>query len=289
MRLHTKCMRPCFFYQICLVMLVYFKNLIIEGGNMEFFDSHAHYNDEKFENDRNEIICKLYDQGITKITCAGYNIESSKFAIELSKKYSQIYATVGISPNDIQDVTIEDLNKIYEIAQNDKVVAIGEIGLDYYWNKENKEKQKEFFIKQIEIADKLDLPIVIHCRDAVMDILDILKNKACPKKRGIFHCCMLNKELIKEAVKLGFYISFSGNITFKTAKPEVSINEVPMDKILIETDSPYLAPEPFRGKRNDSENVKLVAQKIAEIKNMSLEEIAKVTYENAKKIYGILS
>ena len=256
---------------------------------MEFFDSHAHYNDEKFEVDRDEIIGELYAEGITKITCPGYNIKSSQFAIDISRKYDQIFATVGISPNDIEDMEVEDLDKIYEIAQNDKVVAIGEIGLDYYWNKENKEKQKEFFIKQIEIADKLNLPIVIHCRDAVMDILDILKNKACPQKRGIFHCCMLNKELIKEAVKLGFYISFSGNITFKTAKPEESVNEVPLDKILIETDSPYLAPEPFRGKRNDSGNVKLVAQKIAEIKNLSLEEIAKATYENAKKIYGIVS
>jgi len=254
---------------------------------MEFFDSHAHYNDEKFEFDRKEILDKIYNDGITKITCAGYNVESSKFAVEISKQYDFLYATAGISPNDIDDAKLEDIEKIREIAKNEKVVAIGEIGLDYYWNKENKEKQKEFFIKQIELANELNLPIVIHCRDAVMDILDILKNRICPNKKGIFHCCMLNKELIKEAVKLGFYISFSGNITFKTAKPEDAINEVPLDKILIETDCPYLSPEPFRGKRNDSRNVKLVAQKIAEIKQMSIEKISEITYKNAKEIYKI--
>ena len=254
---------------------------------MEFFDSHAHYNDEKFELDRDEVLGKIYNDGVTQVTCAGYNVKSSEFAVKLSSQYDFMYATAGISPNDIDDAKIEDIEKIREIAQNEKVVAIGEIGLDYYWNKENKEAQKEFFIKQIELADELNLPIVIHCRDAVMDILDILKNKICPKKRGIFHCCMLNKELIKEAVKLGFYISFSGNVSFKTAKPNEAINEVPLDKILIETDSPYLSPEPFRGKRNDSRNVKLVAQKIAEIKGITLEEIAKITYENAKKIYQI--
>ena len=254
---------------------------------MEFFDSHAHYNDEKFEKDRDEIIQKTYQENITKITCAGYNIKSSQFALELAKQYDFLYATAGISPNDLENAKIEDIQNIREIAENEKVVAIGEIGLDYYWNKENKDLQKEFFIKQIELADELNLPIVIHCRDAVMDTLDILKHQINPKKRGIFHCCMLNKELIKEAVKLGFYISFSGNITFKTAKPNEAVKEVPNDRILIETDSPYLTPEHFRGTRNDSRNVKLVAQKMAEIKDLSLEEIAEITYCNAKEIYKI--
>ena len=254
---------------------------------MEFFDSHAHYNDEKFAEDRGEIIPQIYDEGITKIVCNGYDIKSSEEALKISQEYDFIYATAGISPNDIDGCSIDDLRKIREIAQNDKIVAIGEIGLDYYWNKDNKEFQKEFFIKQIELADELDLPITIHCRDAVMDILDVLKNKKCPKQKGIFHCCMLNKELIKEAIKLGFYISFSGNITFKTAKPIDAVMAVPDDRLLIETDSPYLTPEPFRGKRNDSINVKLVAEKIAEIKQISIEQVAQLTYENAKKIYKI--
>lgn len=254
---------------------------------MEFFDSHCHFNDEKFDNDREEIIKKIYNDNITKMVCIGYNIESSKQAVEISQNYDFIYATAGISPNDINELDINSIDSIRRIAQNDKIVAIGEIGLDYYWNKDNKEKQKEFFIKQIELADEFNLPIVIHCRDAVMDVLDILKNKINPKKRGIFHCCMLNKELIKEAVKLGFYISFSGNVTFKSAKPDDAVNEVPMNRILIETDSPYLSPEPFRKSRNDSRNVKFVAKKIAEIKGVSTDEIAQITYENAKRIYGI--
>ncbi len=254
---------------------------------MQFFDSHTHYNDEKFEEDREAVIKQIYKEDVTKTTCVGYNIKSSEFAVEIASQYDFMYATVGISPNDITDLQMGEIDKIRDLAQNDKVVAIGEIGLDYYWNKENKNTQQDFFIKQMELADELNLPIVIHCRDAIMDTLEILKHKINPKKRGIFHCCMLNPELIKEAVKLEFYISFSGNITFKSAKPKEAINEVPLNKILIETDSPYLTPEPFRKARNDSRNVKLVAQKIAEIKGLKLEEIAGITYENAKNIYGI--
>ena len=168
-----------------------------------------------------------------------------------------------------------------------KIVAIGEIGLDYYWNKENKELQKKAFIKQIELANKLELPIVIHSRDASVDTIDIIKNNIV-NKRGIFHCCQLNQEMVKQAINLGYYISFAGPITFKNSKNAKEVVDlVPMDKILIETDSPYLSPEPNRGKRNDSRNVKYVAEKIAEFKNMSLEEIARITYENAMKIFEI--
>lgn len=253
---------------------------------MEFFDSHSHYNDEKYDQDREELIREIYKQGITRTVCIGYDVEKSKQALEIANKHSYVYASCGISPNDIDDFSEENLNKIEEIAKEKKIVAIGEIGLDYYWNKENKEKQKELFIKQIEIANKLEKPIIIHTRDAVMDTLEILK-KYPVKEKGIFHCCPLNPELIKEGVKLGFYISFSGNVTFKNAKPENAILEVPNEKILIETDCPYLTPEPFRGKRNDSIKVKLVAEKIAHIKNMKLEDIAKITYENANRIFKI--
>ena len=263
---------------------------------MEFFDSHSHYNDEKYDKDREELIKEIYRQGITRTVCIGYDVEKSKQALEIANRYSYIYASCGISPNDIDDFSEQNLNKIEEIAKEEKIVAIGEIGLDYYWNKENKEKQKELFIKQIEIANKLKKPIIIHCRDAVMDTLEILK-KHPVKEKGIFHCCPLNPELIKEGVKLGFYISFSGNITFKgleepdnsgiDAKAEKAVLEVPNEKILIETDCPYLMPEPFRGKRNDSIKVKLVAEKIANIKNMELADIAKITYENANRIFKI--
>jgi TatD DNase family protein len=199
-----------------------------------------------------------------------------------------MYATCGISPNDVQNVDIDgQILALSGLIDNKKIVAIGEIGLDYYWNKENKEIQKEYFIKQIELANKFDLPIVIHSRDAIEDTLDILKKNTLNKK-GIFHCCMQNAHLIQEALKLGFYISFAGPITFKNSKhAEEVIKLVPLERILIETDSPYLAPEPKRGTRNDSRNVKLVAEKIAKVKQMDLDEISKITYENAKKIFNI--
>lgn len=253
---------------------------------MDFFDTHAHYNDEKFKEDRDIIIKQVQENNIKYITVVGYNIESSIKAIEIANKYDNIYATVGISPNDLESEI--NLEKIENLAQNKKVVAIGEIGLDYYWNKENKDLQRDIFLKQIEIANKLELPISIHTREAVYDTLDILKNKIKVKNNGIFHCCPLNVELIKEAIKLGFYISFSGNVTFKNSKnADKCIETVPKEKLLIETDSPYMTPEPHRGKRNNSIYVKLVAQKIADVKNMSLEDVAKITLENAKRIYKI--
>lgn len=259
---------------------------------MQFFDSHAHYDDEKFDYDRDNLIQELYKNGITKIISAGYSINSSKNALKFAQKYPQIYTTCGISPNDIEEDVenakdIQDkINILKQIARNFKVVAIGEIGLDYYWNKENKGKQKEYFIAQIQLANELELPIVIHTREAVQDTLDILK-KHTPNKRGVFHCCPLNRELVKEALNLGFYISFCGPITFKNSKnAEEIINMVPNDKMLIETDSPYLAPEPNRGKRNDSSNLTYIAQKIAEVKNMEIEEVAKLTYENASKLFN---
>ena len=253
---------------------------------MDFFDTHAHYNDEKFEEDRDIIINQIKENNIKYVTVVGYNIESSIKAIEIANKYDNIYATVGISPNDLESEI--DLEKIESLAQDKKVVAIGEIGLDYYWNKENKDLQKDIFVKQIEIANKMELPISIHTREALYDTLDILKNRIKVKNTGIFHCCPLNIELIKEAVKLGFYISFSGNVTFKNSKnANKCIEAVPIDKLLIETDSPYMTPEPYRGKRNNSIYVKLVAQKIAEVRNMELTDIAKITLENGKKVYKI--
>lgn len=253
---------------------------------MEFFDSHAHYNDEKFDIDRENILNEIYNSKVTKIINIGYSLESSKKAIEIAEKYEFINATVGVSPNDIEGLPVDYLEQIENMAQNNKVVAIGEIGLDYYWNKENKEKQKEIFINQIKLANKLCLPIVIHTREAVMDTIDILKNQESCNNKGIFHCCPLNVELIKEALKLGFYISFAGPVTFKNSKNATEVvNLVPMDRILIETDSPYLSPEPVRGKRNDSRNVKYIAQRIAEIKKIDVEELAKQTYENAQSIF----
>ena len=257
---------------------------------MEFFDSHSHYNDEKFDEDREQILEEIYKAGVTKVIVAGYDINSSKKAVDLSKKYKYIYAICGISPNDIAETENEikqQIEQIEKIAQSTKIVGIGEIGLDYYWNKENKELQKKAFINQIKLADKMDLPIIIHSREAVMDTIQILKENT-PKRKGVFHCCPLNIELVKEGLKLGFYISLAGPITFKNSKnADEIIQMIPLEKMLIETDSPYLAPEPNRGTRNDSRNVKIVAQKIADFKNITIEEVAKITYENAMKIFEI--
>lgn len=288
---------------------------------MNFFDSHAHYNDTKFDEDREELIQKIYNEGITKIVNAGYSLESSKQALAIAKKYDWMYTISGISPNDIPEDASkldEEINQLQELICNEKlekknerntnknideisnkyiekstkktynkIVAIGEIGLDYHWNTDNITLQKMAFVKQIELANNLKLPIVIHTREAVMDTIQILKENEVLKK-GVFHCCPLNRELVKEALKLGFYISFAGPVTFKNSKNANEIIEMcPLDKILIETDSPYLSPEPNRGKRNDSRNVKYIAQKIADVKQMEIEKIAMATCENACRIFEI--
>lgn len=261
---------------------------------MEFFDSHSHYNDGKFDEDRKEIIQETYESGITKFVCAGYDIESSEFSLKIANDYNFIYSIVGISPNDVPesldeiDNMIEKIESLINSDKNKKIVAIGEIGLDYYWNKENKDVQREMFIKQIELANKYNLPIAIHTREAVDDTLKILRENNA-KNRGVFHCCPLNRELVKQGLDLGFYISFAGPITFKNSKnAEEIVNMVPIERILIETDSPYLAPEPKRGTRNDSRNVKFVAEKIAEFKGLKLNEVADSTYNNAKRIFRIV-
>lgn len=263
---------------------------------MKFFDSHAHLNDEKFDEDREKLIQEIHTDEIEKFVTAGYSLESSKTAMKMANEYEFIYSICGISPNDIPQTEqklwkeLEEISKILEENFSNtpkKLVAVGEIGLDYHWNQENKELQKLAFIEQIKIANKFQLPIVIHTREAVMDTLEILKQNQVIKK-GIFHCCPLNRELVKEALKLDFYISFAGPITFKNSKnADEIINMVPNNRMLIETDSPYLSPEPLRGKRNDPRNVKLTAKKIADVKGLTLEQVADITYNNAIKIFNI--
>jgi len=258
---------------------------------MKLFDSHCHLDDEKFNEDREELIPKLHEEGVDKLVSAGYSLEGSENAIELAKKYDFIYATIGISPNDIPDTEdelkeqLKELKELYKTSK--KIVAVGEIGLDYHWNTDNKELQKEAFIEQIKLANELNLPIQIHTRDAVMDTIEILKNNKV-NKNGIFHCCPFNRELVKEALKLNFYISFAGPTTFKNSKnaPEI-INMVPEDRFLVETDSPYLSPEPLRGRRNDPRNVQYIIKKIAEVKGKTFEEIQNMAYANAQRIFNI--
>ena len=248
---------------------------------MEFFDTHSHYNDESYKEDRKKIIDEIYREGITKTVVIGYNIEKSKKAIQMANENEFIFSAIGIHPSDIGKSKEEILVQIQEIK------TIGEIGLDYHWEKGNIELQKFAFIEQIHLANELRLPIVIHSRDAIMDTIEVLKSKDKPKFSGILHCCVLNKDLIQTGINEGLYISFAGPITFKNTKNTELINIVPDDKLLIETDCPYLSPEPNRGKRNDSRNIKYTAQKIANIKGKTIEEIAHITYRNAEKAYNI--
>lgn len=261
------------------------------GGQMEYFDSHMHLDDDKFDIDREEVIEKIWNAGVTKCIDIGTNVETSKKAIEIAKNNHFIYAAVGLHPEDIPQTEEELWKTISEIkklaTENKKVVAIGEIGLDYYWRQDNIELQKKAFIKQIEIANELKLPISIHTRDSIDDTIAIIRNIKI-ENAGVLHCCPFNPELIKHGLEAGLYIAFGGTCTFKNSKNAGKIIEmVPNDKILIETDSPYLAPEPVRGTRNDSSNLKYIVQKLAEFKNMAPEEIAKITYQNAERLFNV--
>lgn len=256
---------------------------------MEFFDTHMHLDDEKFDLDREEVVQKMYNSGVTKCINMGCNIETSKKAIEIARKYDFIYAACGLHPEEIPQneeqlwKTISEIEKL--ATQNENIIAIGEIGLDYYWRQDNKELQIKAFEKQIEIANKLGLPVSIHTRDSIDDTISIIRNTKI-KKSGVLHCCPFNPELVKQGLAAGLYIAFGGTCTFKSSKNAPKIIEmVPLDKMLIETDSPYLAPEPVRGTRNDSSNLKYVVQKLAEFKNMGPEKIAKITYQNAEKLF----
>ena len=258
---------------------------------MEFFDTHSHYDDDKFESDREEVLKRIYNAGVTKCINMGCDIVSSKAALEIANNHDYIYAAVGLHPENIPQTEEELWKTILEIKKlatnNKKVIAIGEIGLDFYWNKENKELQKKAFTKQIEIANELKLPISIHTRDAIDEMIAIIKNCKI-EYSGVLHCCPFNRELVRHGLENGLYIGLGGTSTFKNSKnAKEIINMVPENKILIETDSPYLSPEPKRGTRNDSSNLKYIVEKISEFKGMKPEAIAKMTYDNAKKLFNI--
>ena len=256
---------------------------------MEYFETHMHLDDEKFDKDRDEVIKKIWNEGITLAINMGCDINSSNKAIEIAKNNKFIYAAVGLHPENIPQkeeelwITIEKIKQ--KAIKNKKVVAIGEIGLDYYWIKDNIELQKKAFIKQLEIANELNLPISIHTRDSIDDMISIIR-KSKIENSGVLHCCPFNPELVKHALDKGLYIGVGGTCTFKNSKNAKKIIEmVPIEKILIETDSPYLAPEPLRGTRNDSSNLKYIVQKIADFKNMEPEAVANITYENGKRLF----
>ncbi|MEA1974590.1 MAG: TatD family hydrolase [Bacillota bacterium] len=252
------------------------------------FDSHAHISDEKFDNDRDEVINRAKENGIKFIMNPGVELESSKKAIDLSEKYEMIYAAVGFHPHEVKNMDDTMLSLIESLAKKAKVKAIGEIGLDYYYDHSPRKVQKEWFIKQIRLAKKIKLPIIIHDRDANLDTMTILKNEDAFENGVLLHCFSGSVELAKEYIQLGAYISLAGPVTFKNAvKPKEVAKIVPLDKILIETDSPYLSPEPKRGKRNESSYVEYVCNQIAILKEVSFDVVANATYENAKRFFKI--
>lgn len=252
------------------------------------FDTHVHLNADQFQDDLQEVIDRARETGVSNMVVVGFDRPTITKAMELVEKYDFLYASVGWHPVDAIDMTDEDLAWIEELSQHPKVVAIGEMGLDYYWDKSPKEVQKEVFRKQIQLAKKVNLPIIIHNREATSDIVGILREEEAHTVGGIMHCFSGSVEVAMECVEMNFYISLGGPVTFKNArKPKEVAEAVPLEKLLIETDCPYLAPHPYRGKRNEPSYVKLVAQQIADLKGLSYEEVAKETTDNAKKLFGI--
>ena len=252
------------------------------------FDTHAHFDDKKFDIDRNQIINCLKENDISFLINVGTNIETSNMSVSLAEEFDFIYATIGIHPHYVDKCDFNTINNIINLCKNKKVVAIGEVGLDYYYDTVPKDIQKIWFIKQINLAKDLNFPIIVHNRDAHEDTINIIKYENAKKVGGILHCFSGSIEMAKIILENNFYISIAGPVTFKNANKLVEVVKyVPLDRLLIETDCPYLTPEPFRGKRNDSSKIKYIAQKIAEIKGMTFEEIANITLNNAKNIFKL--
>ena len=250
-------------------------------------DTHCHFFDEEFKDDLEDCINRCKENGIEKIILVGFSYDTNRKAQEYSKKYGIFYPTAGVHPEECNKDYLEQFNELKEFIENNKVYALGECGLDYHWSVEFKEEQKELFKLQCELAIEKNLPIIIHSRDANQDTFDIVKSFN-GKLKGVMHCYGGSLELAKEYVKLGMYISLGGPLTFKNAKEPKRVAEgIDINNLLIETDSPFLAPDPYRGKRNESSYVRFVCQKMAEIKGLSVEEVDKITTNNAVKLFNI--
>lgn len=257
-------------------------------NNIKFIDSHVHLDDERFDDDREQLIKSLKENNIELVLNAGADLKTSLNSVELSKKYDFIYAAVGCHPHDTKYMNDDTMNIFKDLSKNKKVLAIGEIGLDYYYDNSDRETQKKWFREQIRLAKELDMPYIVHDRDAHEDILRIMKEEHYDGSRGILHCFSSSVEMAMEFIKLGFYISLGGPVTFKKAKtPKLVAKEIPLNNLLIETDCPYLTPEPFRGKRNNPSLVSYVAEEIALIKDIPVEKVAEQTSINFKKLFNL--
>lgn len=252
------------------------------------FETHAHYDDERFAGDRGELLAQLPSLGIGKVINVASTIPSIKQCIGLAHIYDHVYAAVGVHPSELEGMSEAVIQELRRLSVWDKTVAIGEIGLDYYWEKEEaaQKKQQDWFRRQLELAREVELPVIIHSRDAAEDTLTLMKDMHAEHIPGVIHCYSYSPELAREYVKMGYYIGVGGVVTFKNAKKLVqTVSETPMERILLETDSPYLTPEPHRGHRNDSRELVYVVEKIAEIKGMTPEEVEDATWENAHNLF----
>ena len=255
--------------------------------NPQIFESHAHYDSHQFDEDRHELLETMEEQGIGTIVNCAADWDSITEVVELAETYSRIYAALGLHPDAVGSFDEERFAFFREQCRKEKVVAVGEIGLDYYWDNESHENQKKWFVRQLDLARELDLPVIIHSRDAAEDTLQIMKEHA-QGLRGVIHCFSYSKEMAEIYVKMGFYIGIGGVVTFKNGKKLKEVAEaIPLERILLETDCPYLAPEPFRGKRNSSLYLPYVARAIAEIKGITYEEVVLQTEKNGKELFGI--
>lgn len=251
------------------------------------FESHAHYDDEQFKEDREALLNSMQENGIGTIINVGATFQSCKEVVQLAQEYPFIYAAVGVHPDEVGTLDEEKFAYLKTQCQKEKVVAVGEIGLDYYWDNEAHEIQKKWFQRQLELARELDLPVIIHSRDAAADTLEMMQQYA-KGLRGVIHCFSYSKEMAKEYAKMGFYIGVGGVVTFKNSKKlKEIVTELPLEKILLETDSPYLAPTPNRGKRNSSLNIPYIAQEIADLKGISYEEVVACTEKNGRDLFRI--
>ena len=252
------------------------------------FETHAHYDDERFDEDRDILIEKLFQKNICNIINVGASIESTKTTIALAKKYENMYAAAGVHPSDIAGLNEETLAWLKEQTKDPKVIAVGEIGLDYYWDKEEdvQKAQRYWFAQQMGLARESQLPVIIHSRDAAEDTMRVMKEVHAEEIPGVIHCYSYSPEMAKEFIKMGYYIGVGGVVTFKNAKKlKETVMQIPLERILLETDSPYMAPEPHRGSRNDSGNLVYVAEKIAELKGITAREVENATLANARKLF----
>lgn len=252
------------------------------------FDTHSHYDDRAFDEDREELLQSFSGKGIGNVVTVGADIKTSKAALQLAEQYDFIYAAVGVHPSDTGDLTEADLAWLKEVSSQEKVVAIGEIGLDYHWPEPEREIQKKWFAAQMRLAREVNLPVIYHSREAAEDTMQMIRKEKSWELGGVIHCYSYSREIAREYVDMGFYIGVGGVVTFKNGrKLKETVEDIPLERIVLETDCPYLSPEPNRGKRNDSTNLIYVVREIAKIKGISEEEVIEVTENNAKKMYRI--